>query len=313
MTAPTPTLVMPGGSGINSPTPGGRLEHNVAGAPQGNLERTRDTSRDRARRTAWHRNRRRLIAYGRWQPQPQIDPTAARTKLRELRTDHLLSQEALAELTGQSTSTIAALLYPEHGDYRSWITAATDEAIRSAHFDLDALSGHRRIRNIGTARRLQALAASGWSITELARRRGTSTAALAATLSHRTVTVDLAREIRDLYRALADQPGPSSRARSRALARGWATPAMWDEDTIEDPHNLATTRDDDLIDPIAIERALAGEAVGLTAVEQVEVVNIGTQLGLSSQDLATVLAISSRTVQRIRAHQRSHTLEARAS
>lgn len=311
MTAPTPTLVMPGGSGINSPTPGGRLEHTVAGAPQGNLERTRDTSL--ARRAAWHRNRRRLIAYGRWQPQPQIDPAAARAKLRQLRSDHLLSLEALAELTGQSSATIAALLYPEHSDYRSWITPATDDAIRAAHFDLDALSGNRRIRNIGTARRLQALAAAGWSLSEIARRRGTSTAALCATLRHRTITVDLAREIRDLYRDLVDQPGPSARARSHALAQGWSSPAMWDEDTIEDPHNLAATGDDTLIDPIAIERALSGDDVPLTALEQAEVVHVGTRKGLSSQDLATLLALSSRTVQRIRAQQRSNNPSARAS
>lgn len=313
MTAPAPTLVVPGGSGINSATPSGRLEHIVAGARGGNLERTRDTSRARARRAAWHRNRRRQIAYGRWQPQPQVDPAAARAKLRQLRTDHLLSLEALAELTGQSSATIAALLYPEHADYRSWITPATADAIITARFDLDALTGARRVRNVGTARRLQALAANGWSLSEIARRRGTSTAALCTTLRHRTVTVDVARDVRELYRELAEQPGPSARARNRALAHGWAPPAMWDEDTIDDPHNQAAHPDDTLVDPIAIERALAGDTVNLTDLEQITVVNIGTERGLSSEELATALGISSRTVQRIRAQHRLDDHAARAS
>lgn len=106
---------------------------------------------------------------------------------------------------------------------------------------VSAESDNRRDRYVdatGSRRRLQALAVLGWSAREIAARLGR--------LDHQTYlnvqsgrttvvrqhTVD---DIARLYDDLWDKPGPSKRARTIALGKGWVPPLAWDDDAIDDP------------------------------------------------------------------------------
>lgn len=95
---------------------------------------------------------------------------------------------------------------------------------------------YRTIPATGSARRVRALIAIGWSQDLLGARLGVSV----QRLSHlhrkqkRVLTTTAAR-IDALYRELSDTPGPSYRARSAGRRYGYLPPMAWDDDTIDDP------------------------------------------------------------------------------
>ena len=90
---------------------------------------------------------------------------------------------------------------------------------------------------IGTARRLQALAALGWPPSELARRTGVSR----STFEHivkghiQRTSAGVVAAVSDLYEELSMTPGPSDHWRRMAADKGWTPPLAWDDDTIDDP------------------------------------------------------------------------------
>jgi transcriptional regulator with XRE-family HTH domain len=89
----------------------------------------------------------------------------------------------------------------------------------------------------GTSRRLQALAALGWSREALAEELGCSPQLVER---HRTgrlqrLHVDVARRYADLYERLQGTPGPSTITRAHAARAGWAPPLLWDDRNIDDP------------------------------------------------------------------------------
>lgn len=97
----------------------------------------------------------------------------------------------------------------------------------------------------GTRRRLQALVYGGWSVRQLAARLGRTQQNLRLTL-HRSQRVrpDVAAAVRALYDELWDQAPPgrdrferaaATRARRYAREHGFAPPAAWDDDEIDDP------------------------------------------------------------------------------
>jgi transcriptional regulator with XRE-family HTH domain len=98
----------------------------------------------------------------------------------------------------------------------------------------------------GTARRLQALVAVGWSQLELDTRLGMARAAVSriARGASRQVTSATARAVRALYDELWDVTPPAGTpmqrhkadlARRTARRKGWVPPAAWDDDQIDDP------------------------------------------------------------------------------
>ena len=97
----------------------------------------------------------------------------------------------------------------------------------------------------GSVRRLQGLAVAGWPVGRLARETGLTAYRITqlVTASPKTVTVDEARAVAAVYvRYSGASPGlcgvshlHARAARDRATAAGWAPPAAWDDDTIDDP------------------------------------------------------------------------------
>ena len=89
----------------------------------------------------------------------------------------------------------------------------------------------------GPARRLQALAALGWSCRDLAPRLGCSPQLVERHRTGRLARIDRASAGRyaSLYEELQGTPGPSKLARQRATQAGWAPPLLWNDGTLDNP------------------------------------------------------------------------------
>lgn len=185
------------------------------------------------RKAAWARNRRRQIAYGRWNPTEKLDPTPVREHIANLRTFGL-SIETIAELAGEQRGPFSQIVYPNHASYLTWITRERAERILAVRFDLDAIPDGRNVNAAGTRRRLEALMLAGWSQGHIADRLGVSRQRVST--YRRTVNVEAAtaRAVRDLFNEWWDKPGPEIRATNKARREGFHPAAAWDD--IDDPN-----------------------------------------------------------------------------
>lgn len=95
----------------------------------------------------------------------------------------------------------------------------------------------------GTRRRLQALAALGWSMRELERQCPRPGPNIRKVMDRRNDDAPMMVITRDAVRALYDrlcltpppETGRTARIRRWAASNGWAPPLAWDEDTIDNP------------------------------------------------------------------------------
>lgn len=89
---------------------------------------------------------------------------------------------------------------------------------------------------LGARRRLQALAAIGWTVEELGARSGVKFTTISAIQRGATRQITAARHatVTALWDDLSATRGPSKEAARRAAAKGWHAPAAWDD--IDDPH-----------------------------------------------------------------------------
>lgn len=200
-----------------------------------------NTAEQRAQRAEQARRRRRLKAYGRWTP-PTVDAAGAREHAAALARTH--TPAGIARLAGLSPATVRRLLAAPDGARVAARTATAILAINPA-VDYSALPGTARVYPAGTIRRLQALAAAGWTVQALTR----------ATRLRRDVVLDLLAGYRDRW-VLARTANAVSRAydllwqvkptrvcpaadveqaQHDAAEHGWAGVLAWDDDTIDDP------------------------------------------------------------------------------
>lgn len=98
----------------------------------------------------------------------------------------------------------------------------------------------RHLRAIGTRRRLQALAAIGWSTKALARRYpsvGTSALdrARCGEIGEPSRVHGVARQAYDELWNVRPEGRGAHQQRINAQRNGWAPPLAWDDDTIDDP------------------------------------------------------------------------------
>jgi hypothetical protein len=181
-----------------------------------------------------------------------------------------------------------------HDDLYGYRDLCRSGAARRGNADYQAQKRAGRTRwnvpGIGTARRLQALHAMGWSDPVLARRIGT-TASHAHRLrtGRRQVYTSTAAAVAWLYLELSETPGPSERARRSAAALGEAPPAAWDPDTdaIDDPAAKPWT--ERRIDAVRRERRERRERVAELTPWR------------TAEEIAEALRVTPRTVERIRA------------
>jgi len=145
----------------------------------------------------------------------------------------------------------------------------------------------------GTRRRIQALGRIGWARAEVATRLGVHPCAPGKWVANRCVTRDTAARVAALYTHLSTVPGPSRLAALRAQRAGWPPPIAWDDD-IDDPHarpNLGAP-DTDLVDEVAVARALHGQPVALSTAERVAVAAGVLRRGEGPAALARLLGCS---------------------
>ncbi|MGA4726270.1 hypothetical protein ACPB67_02520 [Micromonospora taraxaci] len=153
----------------------------------------------------------------------------------------------------------------------------------------------RRIDGTGTRRRIQALWAIGHASTTIGHAAGDMSGFNIQRLAtRRYVSRGSLNAIRLAYQRLSLQTGTSIVTRKRAAAAGYAPPLAWDDDTIDDPNAQPQLGDPDadVIDEVAVRRALEGERITLTTAERDHAVAAGLSRGMSTAELARRLRIS---------------------
>jgi lambda repressor-like predicted transcriptional regulator len=199
-----------------------------------------------------------------------------------------MSLNAIGRAAGISPKTVQEL--PE----RKYLHGPTAAAILAVRPERELPARNMRPA-IASARRVQALAAIGWSFTEQGRQVGMHTQQvweLAWSKSH-LVTVATADRVHDLFERLSATPGPSKRARNAAAKHGWLPPLAWDD--IDDPQAepwRADIAEAEEVDDVAVARALQGRRVVLNRAEQAAALRIGLDRGESVTSVAALLGIN---------------------
>jgi transposase-like protein len=165
--------------------------------------------------------------------------------------------------------------------------------------------GPLQVPAVGTARRLQALAAVGWTQVDLAARLGVTQARVGHLMNSLFPMVlpetaaAVSRVYDELCMVVPTDPPPTrrgevrvhERARRQARRRGWVTALAWDEDAIDDPdarphRSTRDARPHDDVDEATVERLLAGERVPSTRAEKQEVTRRWIAAGRPVKELA---------------------------
>lgn len=198
-----------------------------------------------AANATYEKQRVRQQAYGRWNG--LVDAAPAREHIRALQAAGL-GLKRVAALSGVPHGSLSKLMYGTRradGTTRApsqRIKPATAAAVLAVRATLDDLGATVHVDGTGTRRRLQALVAIGWSVSELGRRLSMDN--VHRTIKTERVNAGTARAVRALYDQLWDTPPqPATRWERAAVSRvhadarraGWAPPLAWDDDTIDDP------------------------------------------------------------------------------
>lgn len=170
---------------------------------------------------------------------PVLDPAPVREHIEKLRAAGITWRH----LTNLSTIPDRTLKDIANGR-RRFVTAPTARCVLAVtvpdipHYKVDDRS---RVPITGTARRLQALIAIGYTSEQVAAMLGYNPHHFAKVLHGENPSVEAAtaRAAEALFERLKNTPAPDSyggrRARVRAQKLGWALPLAWDEGTIDDP------------------------------------------------------------------------------
>jgi DNA-binding NarL/FixJ family response regulator len=243
----------------------------------------------------YDRKRRHAVAAGTWKP---IVP--AREVL-----DHIaqlqaqgMSLAAIARRARLSPKTIG----PISRGQRNHLHGPTAAAILAVKPARELPAGW--VDAAGTARRIRALVAFGYGLSEQARRldRHLQQVWEWAWARQDAVTVANRDAVAALYEQLSATPAPPSqsatRARNEAARRGWYPPAAWDD--IDDPDAQPTLGDPDalVVDWVLIERACDGEVplARLNTGERQEAVRRLAATGMAHSTIALRLHAAKRTV-----------------
>lgn len=188
------------------------------------------------------RDRSRQKAYGTWKP--LVDAGPVRSHIQTLRSAGI-GWIRLAELTGMSTASLKAIVCGRSGKTPvKRVRAATAEKVLAVRPEPVAQCADGALVDAtGTRRRIQALAAVGFTFTSLAPHLSTNRLYVGDIAVADLVMARTARRTAEVYDRLWDADplqhgatvGGVSRARRLAAREGWPPPLAWDDDTIDDP------------------------------------------------------------------------------
>lgn len=208
-----------------------------------------------------------------------------------------LTRRTIAEQAGMDTGTLTCAAAGRR------LAARTTTALRTLRLAWTPPPGH--VLALPGVRRLQALAFIAHTPAEIAADLDRPTLLVWewTTGEHRFLPVPAAAAVDRVYRERALTPGPNREIAAYARSQQWVSPLAWDDDTLDDPGSLPDTGRsggiDRIVDPIAVERALAGDhtvAARLTRHERHAAVRLGRRRGKSGSELAALLGCSERQV-----------------
>jgi hypothetical protein len=164
---------------------------------------------------------------------------AVRAHVRELLTVPNVTAERITAVAGVGQHTVTGLL----GERRQRLSRPVAEALlgTTAPACLALIRPTSPVDNIGTVRRLRALAVDGWTVEELGALSGFQPEVVERHrrgLPGRRVTYatrEIYRELYDKIQSLADPRGPSESVRQRAAKAGFLGPERWADEDIDDP------------------------------------------------------------------------------
>ena len=188
---------------------------------------------------AYKLDRRKKIAYGRWDT-GRVDPGKAREHIGRLHSWGL-SYDRIVELSGVSMLTVRHILDgrgPAGARRPVRISRESEAKILAVVPGPDDVSPLTMVSARGARRRIEALGARGWSRPVLAEKLGTGRNNLRNTIRAEQVTKRMHDKIAALYDDLWDQEPPRetpeqriavTRSLVQARRRGWLPPLTWDD------------------------------------------------------------------------------------
>ncbi|WP_032402453.1 hypothetical protein [Rhodococcoides fascians] len=156
------------------------------------------------------------------------------------------------------------------------------------------------VLSYGARRRIEGLAVMGWSIREIARRENVQDMTVKRPRSAPRIQWRVHTLIADVYEELSHIRCDNTRTILWAQANGFVHPMLWDD--IDDYYEVPVEPVDTKIpDEIVIQRLADGRAVDrVSKVERAAAVQILTDRGLSSAEIAGRMRVSQRQVVRDR-------------
>lgn len=165
--------------------------------------------------------------------------------------------------------------------------------------------GNLLVPSHGVTRRLQALFALGWTTIDMAERLGVTYARVSHLMRgkypvlHRSTYAAVAALYDQLSMVTPVDQAPKgrgnvyvhARAARMAAARGYAPPLAWDD--IDDPAEIPDTGaepdpENDPLDPVVVDRILAGEKIEVPKERRAEIVNIARARGVSVNRVSVI-------------------------
>lgn len=185
-------------------------------------------------KNAYDNNRKRQIAYGRWNPLVDAEPIRQHVRW-------LMEQGVPLKNLTPIYPTVHALVYgrPSRGVKPvQRMKKHIAEALLAVQPTLDMLGPGAHVDATGVRRRLQALHALGWGWAALARELESVPIQVRSTLTADTVTAKWARRVIAAYDRLSmvrPEGKYAQRARNRSARRGWLPPLAWDDEFLDLP------------------------------------------------------------------------------
>lgn len=241
---------------------------------------------ERNKRLDRERRRRTTLAQLNGQPTSMIPAPPIRNQLRRLAALGW-SYEALAAWYGTGTGAALNLIATGH-------TSKSErkfEGITHLPYTVavpDHIGDNLWVPTLGARRRIRGLLRLGWKHDDLEEYVGRSTHAFASGTYLRTRAIDW-RIVAATYEQLSAATGQSTKTASRAEAMGYAPPFAWNDidNPNEQPHEPVVTETIE-VDPVVVERLLAGDRVPSTVAEKDEAMRRWRAFGKSEASLCNL-------------------------